>query len=302
MYIHELITFISVADKGSFLKASNELYLTPASIMNQVNKLESLVGVKLIERTNQGCHLTDAGKAIYKDAKKIIKLSDQAIAHARMIAEAKEQAIRVGTSILRPCKALVDLWRELDDSVSPIRIHIIPFDDSPSSMNLMLDSIGREIDCFVGPCDSITWRERYNIFAMAPIDCCIALNRSHRLSKKEKLTWNDLDGETIMLVKRGDSPVLNRMRDEIEANHPKITILDTPNFYDTSVFNECEENGCIMETLAIWKDVHPSLVTLPMDWAYKMPYGIVYAKTPSEPMETFINILRGYLQQRSQEA
>lgn len=203
MYIHELITFISVADKGSFLKASNELYLTPASIMNQVNKLESLVGVKLIERTNQGCHLTDAGKAIYKDAKKIIKLSDQAIAHARMIAEAKEQAIRVGTSILRPCKALVDLWRELDDSVSPIRIHIIPFDDSPSSMNLMLDSIGREIDCFVGPCDSITWRERYNIFAMAPIDCCIALNRSHRLSKKEKLTWNDLDGETIMLVKRG---------------------------------------------------------------------------------------------------
>ena len=53
MYIRELTTFITVADQGSFLKAAQELYITPASVMNQMNKLENLVGAKLVERTNQ---------------------------------------------------------------------------------------------------------------------------------------------------------------------------------------------------------------------------------------------------------
>lgn len=76
MYSRELTTFIIVADQGSFLKASKELYITPASVMNQINKIESLVGVKLFERTNQGVILTAAGRSVYKDAKKIIKQSE----------------------------------------------------------------------------------------------------------------------------------------------------------------------------------------------------------------------------------
>lgn len=231
--------------------------------MNQINKLESLIGVKLIERTNQGTQLTAAGRSIYKDAKKIIKQSEQAIARARQIANDEQQAIRVGTSILRPCKTLVDLWSGIDDGTLPVAIHIVPFDDSPVSMETMLDSLVREIDCFVGPCDS--------------------------------LTWSDLEGETFMLVKRGDSPVLNKMRDEIETKHLQITLLDTPHFYDTGVFNEYEQMRCVMETLDIWKDVHPSIVTIPMEWDYEMPYGIVYAKNPSGAMQTFIHTLQKHL-------
>ena len=295
MYSRELTTFIAVADQGSFLKASKELYITPASVMNQINKLESLIGVKLIERTNQGTQLTAAGRSIYKDAKKIIKQSEQAIARARQIANDEQQAIRVGTSILRPCKTLVDLWSGIDDGTLPVAIHIVPFDDSPVSMETMLDSLGREIDCFVGPCDSLTWKERYNIFSLKPVNCCIAVPRMHKLSKKKKLTWSDLEGETFMLVKRGDSPVLNKMRDEIETKHLQITLLDTPHFYDIGVFNEFEQMGCVMETLDIWKDVHPSIVTIPMEWDYEMPYGIVYAKNPSGAMQTFIHTLQKHL-------
>ena len=292
MYSRELTTFIMVAEQGSFLKASKELYITPASVMNQINKLESLVGVKLIERTNQGTQLTAAGRSVYKDAKKIIKQSEQAIACARQIAREERQAIRVGTSILRPCKTLVDLWSQIDDDTLSVTIQIIPFDDSPASMEAMMDSLGKKIDCFVGPCDSLTWKERYNIFYLAPSKCCIAVPRKHRLAKKDRLRWSDLDGETIMLVKRGESPVINQIRDEIEAEHPQIVIADTPHFYDTSVFNECEQLGCVMETLDIWRDVHPSLVTIPMEWEYKIPYGIVYAKDPSESMATFIQTLQ----------
>ncbi|MCM1400366.1 MAG: LysR family transcriptional regulator, partial [Clostridium sp.] len=170
-----------------------------------------------------------------------------------------------------------------------------PFDDSPASMEKMLETLGREIDCFVGPCASLSWEERYNNLVLKQGECCIAVPRKHRLAKKEKLKWNDLDGETLMLVKRGDSPVLNRLRDEIETKHTKISVLNIPHFYDTNIFNECEQTGCIMETLDIWKDVHPSIVTIPMEWEYKMPYGIVYAKQPSEQVQAFINIIQDNL-------
>ena len=295
MYSRELITFITVVEQGSFLKASKELYITAASVMNQINKLEANVGIKLIERTSQGTQLTAAGSSFYKDAKKIIKQSEQAIARARQIAKNERQAIRIGTSILRPCKMLVDLWSEIDDGTLPVTIRIVPFDDSPASMEKMLETLGKEIDCFVGPCESLTWKEKYNILVLKQGECCIAVPRKHRLAKKEKLQCSDLDGENLMLVKRGDSPELNRLRDEIETKHPNISILDISHFYDTNVFNECEQTGCIMETLDIWKDVHPSIVTIPMEWGYKTYYGIVYAKQPSEPMQAFINIIQNSL-------
>ena len=288
MYSRELYTFVIAAEKGSFLSASKELFITPASVMNQINKFESQIGIKLIERTNQGITLTSAGCSIYKEAKKIIKISDRAISQAKQIAMNEQQIINVGTSILRPCKTLVDLWSEIDDETLPVTIRIVPFDDTPAGMDAMLSSLGKDIDCFVGPCDSITWRESYNILHIKNGKCEIAVPRKHKLAKKLSLNWNDLDGETIMLVKRGDSPTLNKMRDEIETKHPQITVIDTPHFYDTSIFNECEQNGCLMETLDIWRDVHPSIVTIPMEWDYTMPYGIIYAKHPSEIVESFI--------------
>lgn len=298
MYIRELTTFITVADQGSFLKAAQELYITPASVMNQMNKLESIVGAKLIERTNQGTTLTAAGRSIYQSAKQIIELAEEAIKKAQSLADSEQTGIRIGTSILRPCKRLIDLWNEIDNGTLPFQMKIVPFDDDPVSLASVFSATGNQIDCFVGPCDSITWQERHNILHLYKIPCRIAVPRKHHLARKESLCWSDLDGETFMMVKRGDSPVLNQIRDDIIANHPKIRIADVPNFYDTSIFNECEQMNYLMETLDIWTDIHPSLVTLPMDWEYEMPYGIVYTKKPSKSVAEFIEVIRRTLEQR----
>lgn len=292
MYIRELTTLIAVADHGSFLKAAKELYITPASVMNQINKLEGIVGVKLIQRTNQGATLTVAGQSVYQDAKQMIALSNAAIEKARQLSAAEQNVIRVGTSILRPCKRLIDLWAEIDDGSQPFQLRIVPFDDEPGSLDAVLSSFGGQIDCFVSPCDSIGWRARYQILILDHLPCRIALPRKHPLAKKKWLTWSDLEGETLMLIQRGDSPVLNQMRDDIIKNHPNIKIKDALNKYDTTIFNECDQANCLMETLDIWTDVHPSLVTLPMEWEYEMPYGIVYAKSPSQAVRDFISVIQ----------
>ena len=291
MYSRELLTFMAVADKGSFLKAAEELYTTPASVMNQINKLEENVGVKLVKRTNRGTRLTTAGRSFYQDAKQLISFADTAIKKAQQLACSEQKVIRIGTSILRPCKRLIELWNTIDNGSLPYQINIVPFDDEPKSLNAVLSSLGSNIDCFIGPCDSVEWRKNYNILQLDKLACRIAVPRKHRLSKKDRLGWADLDGENVMIIKRGDSPTLDNMRDDILKNHTGISIVDAPNFYDTSVFNECERMNYIMETLDIWSDIHPSLVTIPVDWKYEIPYGIVYSKSPSPQVAEFIELI-----------
>ena len=297
MYNRELVTFITVADQGSFLKAAHELYTTPASVMNQMNKLESLIGVKLIERTNQGAHLTAAGRSIYQDAKQIIEFADEAVQKARKLASSEQNIIRVGTSIMRPCKRLIDLLSEIDETDMPFQIQIVPFDDDPAGLDSALSALGNQIDCFVSPCNSAEWQKQYSIFLLDKIPCRIAVPRKNHLSKKKSLCWSDLNGETFMILKRGDSSIMDQIRDDILENHPKIRIADAPNFYDTSIFNECEQMNYLMETLDIWTDIHPSLVTLSMEWEYEIPYGIVYAKKPSKAVTEFIEIIQNRIKQ-----
>ena len=291
MYNPQINTLIQVAGAGSFSKAADKLYITTVSVMNQINALEKRIGVKLFERTNQGVELTEAGKSIYHDAQQMVKASERAIARARQIAGVDQAVIRIGTSILRPYKRLMDLWAKADDGTQPFQIKIIPFEDDPASIAAMMKSLGNEIDCFVGPCDSVAWKKSYSIYPLGMCKCCVAVSRRHRLARKKILYWDDMAGETLMLVKRGQSSVVDHMRDEIKAFHPDIHIVDTPNFYDMEAFNACEQHGYLMEVPDTWAEVHPSIVTLPVEWDFEMPFGVVCAQKPSMAFSSFMKAI-----------
>ncbi|MDO4554509.1 MAG: LysR family transcriptional regulator [Lachnospiraceae bacterium] len=259
--------------------------------MKQINSLENRIGVKLFVRTNHGISLTPAGEELYKQAKKLIAAGNAAIKSVRNIGGYKQHTIRVGTSLMRPCKMLVDLWAKLDTHKLPYQIEIVPFDDNPTGLNAMMESLGADIDCYVGPFNSIQWLEQYSFYPLGLFKCCCAVPRNHPLASKERLSWSDLSGENFMLIKQGESLILDRLRKEIENNHPDIHLVDIPNIYGTSIFNECEQRGYIMETLEIWSDIHPGLVTIPVEWEYEMPYGIIYGSKPSKDFQEFISVL-----------
>lgn len=48
-----LETFIRIVETGSFNKAAEELYITSAAVIKQINLLENDVGVQLFERTHR---------------------------------------------------------------------------------------------------------------------------------------------------------------------------------------------------------------------------------------------------------
>ena len=90
-------------------------------------------------------------------------------------------------------------------------------------------------------------------------------------------------GEIIMdysiydALQAGFNKVVFIIRRDLERNHPQIQIEDTPPFYDLSVFNRCAETGKALLTIACWQEVHPALISLPVEWDYCIPYGLLYS-------------------------
>ena len=291
MYNHQIQTFLYVSDFGSFSKAAEKLFITPASVMNQINSLESRIGIKLLERTNHGIELTPAGQSIYKDAKRIIGEAENAVARARQIAGKEQYIIRVGTSLLNPCKTLIDLWANVSDTNSNFQIKIVPFEDDHNGILSVISALGKKIDFMVGACGSKEWRSRCNYFSLGEYKVCCAVPRKHRLAQKSRLEISDLYGENLMMVKRGDTDFLDRLRDMLETKHPQVHIVDTPFFYDAEVFNKCEYTGSVLLTLETWADIHPSLVTIPTKWDYTAPYGLLYPKKPSKDVLAFLEAI-----------
>lgn len=291
MFNHQLTAFVCVADCGSFNKAAEKLFLSAPSVMKQINALEKHLGLKLFDRTNQGIQLTPAGQIIYRHAKYLFTYSENAIEEARQASITKETIFSIGSSLLNPCKTFMDLWYQVNDAFPGYKLQIVPFEDNHEGILDEISSLGKKFDFLIGVCDSALWMNRCNFYQLGTYQHCIAMSRDHRLASKEFLTLDDLHGETLMMVKKGDSRTVDAIRAEVEA-HPQIQIEDTSQFYDIEVFNRCEQTHNLMVTIECWKDVHPALITIPVQWNHPIPYGILYALEPSESVKHFVDVIK----------
>lgn len=292
MYNHMLDTLIAVADCGSFTKAAERLYISPTAVMKQMNALESHLDLKLIERTTSGIRLTAAGALIYQDAKFIIDYSGKSIAGAKAVMHLNDTTFCIGTSLLNPAKPFMDLWYRVNQHFSEYKLHLVPFEDNHEGILTEIEQLGKKFDFLIGVCDSREWLRRCNFLALGRYKKMIAVSREHRLAGKNSITFEDLSGETLMMVRQGDSGVNDFLRNDLEKHHPKIHIEDTPQFYDLSVFNRCAETRNVLLTLECWQEVHPGLVSIPVNWDYSIPYGLLYSLDAPKDVLRFVETAR----------
>lgn len=116
---------------------------------------------------------------------------------------------------------------------------------------------------------------------------CISCAKSHPLAGRERLTFQDLHGETLWMADRGLSPYQDEVRDDLERNHPEIAIKSAP-YLDTNTFNQLASSRELLLSAQCWSGVHPLLATIPLDCPYTIPYGLIYAKDPPKQVMQFI--------------
>lgn len=289
MYNPLLDTFIAVADCGSFNKAAEKLFISPTAVMKKMNSLESHLGLKLIARTSSGVELTPCGRQIYNDAKFIMDYSAKSLATAKALEESYDKTFCVGTSLLNPAKPFMDLWYTVNNSFADYKLHLVPFEDDHDGILSVISKLGVDFDFLIGVCDSKSWLSLANYLPIGRYKKMVAVRRGHPLATRKKLKISDLYGYNFMMVQKGDSGVNDFIRNDLTLHHPQIKIEDTPPFYDLSVFNRCAETDNVLLTIECWQNVHPGLVTIPIDWDYSIPYGILYSLDPPEDVQQFIS-------------
>lgn len=288
MYNLQLETFIVVADLGSFNKAAETLYITPPAVTKQINLLEKDLGLTLFVRTHRGLALTEAGKSLYKDAKYIIEYCKESVERAKRAMHEKQNVIRIGTSPITPASPIVQLWAKVQKEYPDIKLHIIPYMNSQENAREILRKLGRNIDIVAGIFDETMLKLRQCAgMEIGRQQICCAVSVNHRLAEKEMLTFQDLYGENLLMMRRGWSNYVDELRDEIWKNHPQIRVVDF-DIYSVDIFNQCENSNDILMAVENWKDVHPLLKVIPVEWKYTIPYGVLYSPEPSKLVRRFL--------------
>ncbi len=203
MYDKHLDTFIQTADSGSFLKASEKMFISANAITKQISLLEERLEVKLFHRSPQGLALTEAGQLIYSEAKKMIRHSDMVLRKAKELGAPRQFTIRIGVSLMNPANLLLEQWGRAAAGHPGIRLEIVPFEDTVEAFREVLDHLGQVIDVISCPYETNFWGDRYQSFHLKDLPLCVACSRSHPLASRDRLTVRDLYGQTLWMAERG---------------------------------------------------------------------------------------------------
>lgn len=289
MYNQQLTTFIQVADLGSFGKAAESLFVSTPAILQQINLLEERCGFPLFERSNRGVKLTPAGQSLYQDGKKIIALSEKALERARQIFEDSQFTIKIGTSPIFRARVLIEamnLTRE-----DGLNFHYeIPNLISQLSQFKQFELLGSECDLIEAIYCDLAWAGQGQFFELFQTPICVAVNHLHPLAQKKKVTLTDLLPYTIILAREGAISQLDALRADLLAQKSDL------DFYDAATIDQdsialTEMQPYVFITEKIFQDNHPNLVTIPLDTPHTLPYGLLYAKEPSQATLDFLDYL-----------
>ncbi|MDD4666202.1 MAG: selenium metabolism-associated LysR family transcriptional regulator [Clostridia bacterium] len=98
MLLHQLQAFTKVAEKKSFSKAAESIFLSQSTISTHINNLEKYFGQKLFDRLSKEVVLTHSGEKLYQLAKEILTLQDKALWDLKDSMEKIEGQLKIAAS------------------------------------------------------------------------------------------------------------------------------------------------------------------------------------------------------------
>ena len=85
MTIHQLQSFLAVAEKQSFTAAADILYISQSALSQQIRQLEHQLGFQLFDRSTRQVTLTEAGRSFYRNAQQLQALYAHALSEGQQL-------------------------------------------------------------------------------------------------------------------------------------------------------------------------------------------------------------------------
>lgn len=219
MKFEHLKYFIEVVQCESINKAAKKLFVSQPTVTSTIKALENDLGFQLIERSHKGVSLTEKGKIVFEDAKKIIEMEKK----WRMLDEREPEiggdvhiaVVPSATSVVLKCVAAM---KKKYPSVNII-IHDGRKYNFLSILEQRVATIG--ILGYVkeekGDVYRFLEQSGYRIDELFVDDFCVFIGKNHRLTKKQQITVDDFKSLSVAIY-AGQDPVASYFMDYFDEH------------------------------------------------------------------------------------
>jgi DNA-binding transcriptional LysR family regulator len=134
MDLEELKAFIAVADRGSFLAAADELYLSRTTLRRQIDSLEVKAGVPLFRRTRAGVALTEAGAVLWARGRVLVQEAQALLSSVRDVGLEPAGTLSIVVPPGLPVHLLAPLFALVRARIPRVAIRVRISDDPTSEL------------------------------------------------------------------------------------------------------------------------------------------------------------------------
>lgn len=120
--LDQLQVFLTVAETGSFSAASRVLNRAQSVVSYTIANLEAQLEVSLFERSGRQSKLTDEGRAMLEDARRIVAGLQEMRSRAKGLKQGLEAEVSLVLSTMVPAEAVVEVLREFREEFPTVSL------------------------------------------------------------------------------------------------------------------------------------------------------------------------------------
>jgi LysR family hydrogen peroxide-inducible transcriptional activator len=224
MNLRDLKYLVALADTRHFGKAAQRCFVSQPTLSAQIKKLESFLGVQLIERQPRQVTLTETGARIVPLARSILQQSEEIVSVARHEHDPLAGKLKLGLIPTIGPYLLPLVTRKLRKQFPKLQLMLYEYQTQPLMEKLRSGDIDMAIVALPVALDGLEARELY------VEDFTLAVPGNHPLTKKAHVKLDDLVGETLLLLEDGHC-----LRDQALAVCSRVDVKDSDDYRATSL-------------------------------------------------------------------
>ena len=203
MTITQLEYFLEVVKCRSITEAANRVYITQPSMGRQITAIENELGVKLLNRTNQGVELTPAGEVFYGEIRRIMKEYKNAVESTQNTYNGQVTKLSIGLlEYLAIDDVISQLIQFFENKYPDIKLDIFT-----RSFGGLLDAVlEQDADAVVSFDFNFLNQPHLDLKNFLEIKPYLAVPSDHFLAKQKSIAYKDLEDVTIVLSGSDDCP------------------------------------------------------------------------------------------------
>ncbi len=224
MNLRDLRYFVALADTRHFGKAAERSFVSQPTLSAQIKKLETYLGVQLIERQPRKVTLTETGAKILPLARRVLQESDEIVSLARNEHDPLSGKLKVGLIPTIGPYLLPVVTRKLRKQLPRLKLMLYEYQTQPLLEKLRAGDIDLGILALPVPLDGLEALSLYDE------DFTLAVPTASPLAKKSSVKVDDLTGETLLLLEDGHC-----LRDQALDVCSRIDVKESEDYRATSL-------------------------------------------------------------------